>query len=107
RAAALEELEAVILFVPQDKSEATRQAVDVLESMLDRDDQRPRVIELLDPIYEQAGDWQKRVELSRYKYAHADTIQEKVAVLRDKATLLEQHGGDMWAAFDAVKEAFV
>ena len=87
-------------------SPSGRQAVTTLEGMLEREDYRPRVVELLKPIYEQADDWQKLVEVARHRYAIAATPGEKVAVLRDTAKLLEERGSDLDRAFDCLKEAF-
>lgn len=111
-AGALDELEAVLELVTAERGETGEPspswtgAVQTLESMLGREDYRPRVVELLRPIYEQADDWQKLVEIARHRYEIAGTPNEKVAVLRDTARLLEERGSDLVRAFDALKEAF-
>src|SRR5262249_19203391 len=63
-------------------------------------------VELLRPIYEQADDWQKLVDVALHRYEIAGSPNEKVAVLRDTARLLEERGNDLNKAFDCLKEAF-
>jgi tetratricopeptide (TPR) repeat protein len=107
---AIDELETVIgLVSPQagdSGSSSWAGAVKALESMLTREEYRPRVVELLRPIYEQADDWQKLVDVARHRYAIAGSPNEKVSVLRDTAVLLEERGNDLSRAFDCLKEAF-
>jgi len=105
--AAIDELESVINLVSPLGSESGQGAVRALEAMLGREEHRARVIELLRPIYEQADDWQKLVDLARHSYAIAASPSEKVAVLREMARLLEERGSDQNRAFDCLKEAFV
>ncbi|MBX3224301.1 MAG: hypothetical protein KF795_27550 [Labilithrix sp.] len=111
-AGALDELESVLELVTPRVSETGEPspswagAVQALESMLSREDYRPRVVELLRPIYEQADDWQKLVEIARHRYEIAGSPNEKVSVLRDTARLLEERGNDLVRAFDCLKEAF-
>lgn len=104
---ALDELETVLGLVSPQASESGQGAVKALESMVGREDYRPRVVELLKPIYEQADNWQKLVDVARHRYAIAGTPTEKVSVLRDTAKLLEERGSDQNRAFDCLKEAFV
>jgi tetratricopeptide (TPR) repeat protein len=104
---ALDELESILRLVAPQTSETGLGAVRALESMLGREDYRPRVVELLRPIYEQADDWQKLVDVARHRYEIAATPNEKVQVLRDTAKLLEQRGQDQSRAFDCLREAFV
>lgn len=103
---AIDELEAVLGLVSPQASELGQAAVKALEAMLGSEDHRPRVVELLGPIYEQADDWQKLVEIARHRYAIAGSPNEKVSVLRDMGQLLEERGNDLGRAFDCLKEAF-
>ncbi|OJY31236.1 MAG: hypothetical protein BGO98_46070 [Myxococcales bacterium 68-20] len=103
---AIDELEAVIGLVSPQASELGQAAVKELEAKLGSEDHRPRVVELLGPIYEQADDWQKLVEIARHRYAIAGSPNEKVSVLRDVGQLLEERGNDLGRAFDCLKEAF-
>ncbi|HEY8073873.1 MAG TPA: hypothetical protein VIF62_07185, partial [Labilithrix sp.] len=105
-AAAIDELEAVIGLVSPVASDVGRTAVLVLESMLARDEHKARVIELLKPIYEAADDWRKLVDVAKHRFVVAATPNEKVAVLRDTARLLEERGNDLDKAFVCLVEAF-
>ena len=106
-AAAIDELEAVLGLVSPQATETGRAAVATIEGLVAIDDHRGRVVDLLRPIYEQADDWQKLVEVGQHRFALATTPGEKVAVLRDTAKLLEERGSDLDKAFDCLREAFV
>jgi tetratricopeptide (TPR) repeat protein len=118
---AIDELEAVLGLVPAQgidaasaspaRTETHRAAVLVLEDMIAGEradaDVKRRVVELLRPLYEQADNWQKLVDLSKHRFKLATTPGEKVAVLRDTAKLLEERGNDLDKAFVCLKDAFV
>jgi tetratricopeptide (TPR) repeat protein len=114
-AAAIDELEAVLALVPPQGVDASaggrgdlhRSAVAALESLVAIDAHRGRVVDLLRPIYEQADDWRKLVDVAKHRFALATTPGDKVAVLRETAKLLEERGSDLEAAFVCLKEAFV
>ena len=114
-AAAIDELEAVLALVPPQGVDASaggrgdvyRSAVTALEEMVAIDAHRGRVVDLLRPIYEQADDWRKLVEVAKHRFALATTPGDKVAVLRETAKLLEERGSDLEQAFVCLKEAFV
>ena len=103
--AAIDELETVLNLMPP-PADLGKAAVRSLEGLLRLADHRARVVELLRPVYEQADDWVKLVEVAKHRYAVAATPHEKVAVLRETATLLEQRGSDVNQAFACIKEAF-
>jgi golgin subfamily B member 1 len=105
-AAALDELETVLGLAPGN-TPSGRLAVSALEGMIEREEHRARVVELVRPVYEAADEWQKLIGLGRHRFVVATTPQEKVAVLRDTATLLEQRATDLDRAFACLKEAFV
>jgi tetratricopeptide (TPR) repeat protein len=104
---AIDELEAVTHLAPPQTSELGKQAVVALEAMLSRADYRPRIVELLKPIYEAADDWKKLVEIGRYRFDIAGSPGERVAVLRENAMLLEERGANLNKAFENLAEAFV
>lgn len=104
---ALDEIQTVVGLVSPQASETGRAAVALLEATLAKDDHKPRVVEMLRPIYEQMDDWRKLVEVAKHRYAIATTPHEKVSVLRDTASLLENRGNDLDRAFDCLREAFV
>ncbi len=105
-AAAIDELEAVLSLVSPLATDTGRASVAMLEALVAIDDHRGRVVDLLRPIYEQADDWQKLVEVGQHRFALATTPGEKVGVLRDTAKLLEERGNDLDKAFDCLREAF-
>ena len=102
---AIEELENVLAIESLGPNRIA--AVTSLESLLAREEYRPRVLELLRPIYESGDSWQKLVDVSRHRLDVAGTPGEKVEILRETAKLLEERGGDQNRAFDQLREAFV
>jgi len=106
-AAAIDELEAVLALVSPQATDTGRATVVTLEGLVAVGEHRGRVVDLLRPIYEQADDWQKLVDVGQHRFALATTPGEKVSVLRDTAKLLEERGGDRDKAFDCLREAFV
>lgn len=102
----IDELEAVTGLVAPYQSDLGKQAVAALEAMLPRTDFRPKLVELLKPIYENADDWNKLVGISRFRFDIAGSPGEKVQVLRETAILLEERGSNQNGAFELVAEAF-
>lgn len=107
RGAAIDEYEAILLLVPPDSGEVGPASVAALEGFLDAPSSKSRVVEILRPLYERLDDWRKLIDLSKHRFTVADAVHEKVAVLRDTASLLEQRGHDVERAFDCLKEAFI
>lgn len=103
---ALDELETVVT-TASPSGDVYARATTMLEGMLARDDHKARVIELLTPIYERHDEWAKLVDLAGHKLAIASAASDKVAVLRERAKLLEERGHDLGGAFDSLREAFV
>ena len=66
-----------------------------IRNQLDRqnDALKERVVTILRPLYETADDWRRLVQLNEDRYALASE-GEKVAVLRETATLWETRGND-------------
>lgn len=106
-ASAIDELEVVVGLVSPVASDTGRAAVGMLEGLVAKESHKGRVVDLLRPIYEQADDWRKLVEVAKHRFSLATTPQEKVGVLRETARLLEDRGNDIDRAFDCLKEAFV
>lgn len=82
-------------------------AVSALERLLAQDEHRARAVELLRPVYERVDDWTKLVAANEHRLALAEAPNERVAILRETATLWEQRGGDANKAFEALRDAFV
>ena len=62
---------------------------------------------ILEPAYERADAWQKRIELARVREYAATDVQERVQILRERSKLLEERANDLDGAFAALEVAFV
>ncbi|MCL2779704.1 MAG: tetratricopeptide repeat protein [Polyangiaceae bacterium] len=114
--AAVDELETILAETNKepkasetDAGEAERAAVAMLETLLERAEhtQHQRVIELLRPVYERQGDWQKLVLLDTKSLSIATAPFEKVAILGQLAHLYDKRGGDLDKAFECHMQALV
>ncbi len=85
------------------KAEAVRE----LEALVSVDHHRPRIVDILRPIYEKADDWKNLIRVNGERLAIATESGEKAVILRETAQLWETRGGDQWRAFVATKQAFV
>jgi tetratricopeptide (TPR) repeat protein len=85
------------------KAEAIRE----LEALVSVEHHRPRIVDILRPIYEKADDWKNLVRVNGERLAIATESGEKATILRETAQLWETRGGDQWRAFVATKQAFV
>jgi tetratricopeptide (TPR) repeat protein len=103
----IDELQAVVDLVPQGKSGAGAEAVQVLEQLLQAPDHKARVVDILRPIYERADDWRRLVAVNEERLALANDNGERIAVLRESAKLWEERGGNRLKAFEAVREAWM
>jgi len=81
-------------------------AIGALEAMLKRDDLKPRVAEILRPLYEGADDWRRLIALNDDRLALATDVGEKTAILREAAKLWEDRGTDKVRAFAAIRRAW-
>lgn len=98
---AIDQLETIVNDVPWNTA-----AVTELEALLESDEHKARVVDILRPIYERGDDWKKLIKLNRVRLELADTASEKVTILRENASLLESRGDDQLGAFEAVRTAF-
>jgi tetratricopeptide (TPR) repeat protein len=85
---AIDQLEEIVTQDPRN-AEATAE----LEALRQNADYKERVVAILRPLYETADDWRRLVQLNEDRFALASE-GEKVAVLRETATLWETRGGD-------------
>lgn len=83
-----------------------RGATDALEAMLKREELKPRVAEILRPLYEGADDWRRLIDLGDERLALATDVGERTTILRETAKLWEDRGADRGKAFDAIKRAW-
>lgn len=98
---ALDQLELIVAALPEHA-----EAIALLEELLGEDDSKARAIELLRPLYEQAGNWKGLVRLNDERLKLIDDPSERVTVLSDTATLWEVNGGQPEQAFRVLREAF-
>ncbi len=82
------------------------EAVADLESLLQESEHKERVVEILRPLYESQDNWRHTIRLNNDRYALAEDPVDKVAVLRETATLWERRGGDLERARRALRIAF-
>ncbi len=105
---AIDEYQTVVeLLPPGSGSEASGSAVKAMEQLLEKEEHKARIIEILRPIYERADDWKHLVHVNEERLALADDDHEKVSILRETAKLWEDRGEDRERAFVAVRDAFV
>ena len=87
-------------------TETGANAVLALEAILARGEHRPRLVELLRPIYERLDDWKKLISLNDDRLGITSDAPERVAILRESARLHEERGKEPSRAFEAVRAAF-
>ncbi len=105
-AAAIDEYQAVVDLAGGGKGPGP-EAIKALEGLLATQEHKARVVELLRPIYEQADDWRHLIIVNDERLGLAEGAQDKVAILRETASLWETRGKSPGKAFDAVMRAFV
>jgi len=105
---AIDEYQAVVEVMPPGSgAQASTDAVHALEALLQKDEHKARVVDLLRPIYERTDDWRHLVGVNEERLRLASDPTDKVAILRETAGLWEQRGQDRDKAFDAMCAAFV
>lgn len=93
---ALDQLEEIVRYEPKHVG-----AIEMLETLRENVQLRSRVVDVLRPLYESADDWQKLIRLNADRFELADNVGDKVAVLRETATLYEVRGKDLERARQA------
>ena len=83
----IDQLEEVMRLVP-----AHQGALEALEAWLGDEQQKSRIIDILQPVYEEIDDWQKVLRLNEERLELAETDIDRVGLLRDSARLLEERG---------------
>jgi tetratricopeptide (TPR) repeat protein len=81
--------------------------VGALEVLVQREDLRLRVIELLEPLYERFDQWKKLIAIYEAKLSLIPDPLDRVRVLADIGRLHEERGRDAGLAFHAWARAFV
>lgn len=98
---AIDRYEQIVQILP-----SHRGAIDALEALLPREEWKPRVAEILRPLYEGADDWRRLITLGEERLALATDTGEKTGILRETARLWEDRGNDRVKAFDAIRKAW-
>jgi tetratricopeptide (TPR) repeat protein len=99
---AIDQLDAIVGEVPWHEG-----AIKELEALAHSEEHKARVVEILRPLYERKGDWRLLVRLNEERLLLAVDPQDKVAVLRETALLLETRGSDRAGAFATMTTAFL
>ena len=86
---ALEQLEEIVRYEPRQSN-----AIEMIEALRLNPKLRARAVETLRPLYESADEWQKLIRLNEDRFELAEAVADKVAVLRETATLYELRGHD-------------
>ncbi len=81
-------------------------AREALELLLDGDDTREAVTEVLEPLYEKLEQWTCLVKLQRMKLAKIDDPFDRRDIMLRAALLLETKLDDLAQAFELITEAF-
>jgi tetratricopeptide (TPR) repeat protein len=82
-------------------------SVAALEVLVQREELRLRVIELLEPIYRRFDQWKKLIAIHEAKLSLIQDPLDRVRVLADIGRLHEERGRDPGLAFHAWSRAFV
>jgi tetratricopeptide (TPR) repeat protein len=100
---AVDALEAVVLERPDQQ-----QAIAALEQLADRaPDLRPRIVEILEPLYRNLDSWSKLIVVLNARLANATDQSERGQILREIGALKESRANDVSGAFSAYASAFV
>jgi tetratricopeptide (TPR) repeat protein len=81
-------------------------ALDELEKLRKQGVARERIVGILLPLYESADDWRRLIKLNEDRFAMAEDVADKVAVLRETAELWERRGEDLDRARRGLAVAF-
>jgi tetratricopeptide (TPR) repeat protein len=104
--AGIDELQAVVELASPNPEGVGAHVVDALEPLLRITEQKARIIDILRPIYEKWDAWQRLVALNDERLSIATDSAERVAILRESASLWEDRGRDARRAFDAMAAAW-
>jgi tetratricopeptide (TPR) repeat protein len=82
------------------------EAVETLEVLLQVQEHKARVVDILRPIYERADDWRHLVTMNRERLGLATDVGQRIAIFRETSQLWERRGGDAPRAFEAMRAAW-
>src|SRR5690606_26639044 len=98
--AALDQLEEITRDFPQHVDAISR-----IEAFRSSEELRPRAVEILRPLYEDADDWRKLIALGEDRFDLSEDAHERVQILRESAELWELRGEDAERAFQVLVQA--
>jgi tetratricopeptide (TPR) repeat protein len=98
---AIDQLEEIVRALPTHTA-----ALDELEKLRKQGIARERIVGILLPLYEAADDWRRLIKINEDRFAMAEEVSEKVAVLRETAELWERRGEDLDRARRGLAVAF-
>jgi tetratricopeptide (TPR) repeat protein len=99
---AIDQLEVIVTELPWHE-----EATEELEKLLEGEEAKMRVLDLLRPLYERAGNWEGLVRLNRERLELLEEPVDRVEVLTETATLWEVNGEDLEKAFTVLCNAFL
>lgn len=83
-----------------------KEAISALERLILDHDQRFRIAQILEPIYQVQDQWAKLVVIYDAELEFIDDKQRRVELLKEIARIHAQRGGDLQLAFDALARAW-
>ncbi|HTV24521.1 MAG TPA: tetratricopeptide repeat protein [Polyangiaceae bacterium] len=98
---AIDQLEEIVRALPNHTA-----ALDELEKLRKQGVARERIVGILLPLYEAADDWRRLIKINEDRFAMAEDVSDKVAVLRETAELWERRGEDLDRARRGLAVAF-
>ncbi|RYE95156.1 MAG: tetratricopeptide repeat protein [Myxococcales bacterium] len=99
---AIDQLEQIVGSLPWH-----REAIAELESLTEDAEHKARVVEILNPLYARADDWQNLIRLAEQRLGLAQDPGEKIAIYREAAQLYEERASDRARAFEMNGKAFL
>ncbi len=88
-----------------DRDPMNRDALGALERLGQDPKHAPAIAEILEPLYRSHGEHQKLIGVHEVQVARAEDSQRKVELLHQMASLYEDAGGDLNAAFQTMARA--
>ncbi len=76
-----------------------------LEELRSEPEQKPRVVEILRPLYAAKDDWRRLIQLNEDRFQVSTDLLDRVNILRETAELWRERGKDLDKARRALEEA--
>jgi tetratricopeptide (TPR) repeat protein len=88
-----------------ERDAANPEALAALERLGKRSEHELAIAEILEPLYRQSGDYQRLIGVHEVQIRRTEDVARRVELLHEIATLYEDAGGDLGAAFDTYARA--